>query len=90
MFERWFLGHPHSLGESYPTHLRTALGFAGRLFIASVACLIHALLPVLFPRTASRTVAKLNDRMDARGRRPSTIDIESTERTSSTMLRHDA
>jgi hypothetical protein len=66
MFERWFLAHPHSVGESYAAHLRAAASFAGLLFLASAACLIHAVFPFLFERTASRTVMRLHERMTRR------------------------
>lgn len=63
MFRRWFLDHPHSVGESYFQHQRTALGFSTHLFTAAAACLIHGLIPSLFKRTASTTVTQLYDRM---------------------------
>ena len=89
MFERWFLSHPHSVGESYFGHLRAALGFAGLLFVAAMACLIHALLPILFERTASRTVTQLNERMMRRGQRaPAQIDDGAS--FSSPLARFDA
>jgi hypothetical protein len=91
MLERWFLAHPHSVGESYLGHLRAASGFAVLLFLASAACLIHALMPALFERTASKIVTRLNDRMFTRGRRPSAADAESSAPAyPSALLRHDA
>jgi hypothetical protein len=58
--------HPHSVGESYPEHMRTALSFAGPLAKAAAAALVHAFLPFLFVRTASVTVKILHDRMTRR------------------------
>ncbi|HYM17719.1 MAG TPA: DUF6356 family protein [Micropepsaceae bacterium] len=66
MVERWFLAHPHSVGESYFAHLRAAAGFSGLLFLAAIACLVHALMPSLFERSASTIVMRLNDRMRRR------------------------
>lgn len=63
MFGRLFLDHPHSVHESYPAHFRAALGFAVLMFRCSLAAMIHALVPCLFQKTASRTVARLYDRM---------------------------
>ncbi len=58
-----FTRHPESVGETYGEHLEVAASFAGRLFMASLACLVHALLPFLFERTASRTVHTLHGEM---------------------------
>jgi Family of unknown function (DUF6356) len=68
MFDRLFWAHPRSVGETYLEHAAMATGFAGRLFVAAFACFIHALMPALFPRTASRIIAELYGRMVA-GRR---------------------
>jgi Family of unknown function (DUF6356) len=66
MFERLFLAHPHSVGEGYAAHFRAASAFAGLLLLAAMACLIHAIFPSLFERTASRTVTRLHERMTKR------------------------
>jgi hypothetical protein len=58
-----FTEHPASVGETYWQHLATAMGFSLRLIAAGLCCLVHALLPFLFVRTASRTVTELHDRM---------------------------
>lgn len=63
MFQRWFLDHPRSVGESYFEHQRLAFGFSIVLFMAAVVCLIHGLVPGLFKRTASGMLAHLHDRM---------------------------
>lgn len=65
---RLFLDHPRSIGETYGEHLRQAAGFGGLMVWGGLACLIHALLPFLFERTASRCVSELHGRMS--GRRP--------------------
>jgi hypothetical protein len=63
VWDAWFLAHPRSVGESYPQHLSAALGFAALLGLAATACFVHALVPALFTRSASRRVAELNTRM---------------------------
>lgn len=63
MFTRLFLEHPRSVGESYLEHQRRALGFGVSLFLAALACFVHALVPGFFVRTASEAVTRLHDRM---------------------------
>lgn len=64
-----FLDHPASVGESYAQHFTHAAGFAMLLARAACACFIHALVPALFDRTASRLVTQLHDRMVINRRR---------------------
>lgn len=66
MVRRWFLDHPASVGESYSQHFRTALGFSTALLAAGAACLIHALFPALFQKTASSTITRLFLKMSSR------------------------
>ncbi|MDT8345920.1 MAG: DUF6356 family protein [Thermohalobaculum sp.] len=65
-----FVSHPRSVDESYFEHLAFAARFAALLFAAAGAALIHALLPFMFERTASRIVAKLYARTHNRGVAP--------------------
>jgi len=58
-FYKVMLAHPAEVNESYVQHLLAAAGFAVRLFLAAVACLVHALIPCLFTRTASRALDRL-------------------------------
>ena len=67
-----FSDHPSSVGESYLMHMLQAARFSGRLLLAGVACLIHAVLPFLFVKTASGTIAELYDRIDRARPRPAT------------------
>ena len=67
-----FAEHPNSVGESYLMHMLQASWFAGRLLLAGGACLIHAVLPFLFAKTASGTIAELYDRMVLNRARPHT------------------
>lgn len=68
MIARIFNDHPASVGESYVQHARFAFGFSFRLFAAAAAALVHALIPCLFEKTASRIVADLHARTGNRGR----------------------
>ena len=69
MWNRWFLAHPESAGETYLEHQRVALGFAGALLRAGLACFVHALMPALFQTTASRTIMELHQKMAVRQQR---------------------
>jgi uncharacterized protein DUF6356 len=66
-FDLPFVDHPRSLGESYWEHQSHALRCGSRMMAAGAACLIHALVPALFPRTASQTIRQLYWRMSQRG-----------------------
>ncbi len=61
--QRLFTDHPASVGETYWQHLGAAWGFSWRMMLASLACLVHALLPFLFEKTGSRAITQLHDRM---------------------------
>lgn len=63
---RAFTEHPASVDETYLEHARFALGFAGRLFLASLAALVHAVLPFLFETTASRAIGAMHARIVSR------------------------
>ncbi|MEM7213640.1 MAG: DUF6356 family protein [Pseudomonadota bacterium] len=62
-----FTAHPASVDETYGEHFLFALGFAGSLFLATGAALVHAILPFLFEKTASRIIARLYARTHNRG-----------------------
>jgi hypothetical protein len=66
MFDRLFLSHPRAVGESYGEHFATAAGFGARMVVGGLACIVHAIVPSLFVRTASDTVKALYGRMKAR------------------------
>jgi len=65
-----FLSHPRSVEESYFEHLAFAARFSALLFAAAAVALVHAILPFMFERTASRIVAKLYARTHNRGVAP--------------------
>lgn len=58
-----FTAHPATVGETYFQHMRSAGAFAVLLFLGSMACLLHAILPFAFERTGSNFVRTLYDRM---------------------------
>ena len=58
-----FRAHPSSVGESYGEHMEHACRFGARMILGGIACFIHGVLPFLFVRTGSRTIADLNERM---------------------------
>jgi hypothetical protein len=66
--QRLFTEHPRSVGESYGQHLVQAGGFGGRMILAGLACMLHALLPFIFVRTGSDAIESLHNRMSARRR----------------------
>jgi hypothetical protein len=66
-----FTRHPRSVGETYFEHMAVAGSFGTRLLRGALACYVHALLPFLFEKTASATVAALHDRMLVSRRRRS-------------------
>jgi len=63
MLDKVFLDHPRSLGETYWQHQRRALHFGTSMITAGLACLVHALVPAVFVRTASSMVSRLHDEM---------------------------
>ncbi|NNE88174.1 MAG: hypothetical protein HKN27_08870 [Silicimonas sp.] len=67
MIAQIFLNHPASVDETYGQHARFASGFALKLFAAAGAATVHALIPCLFEKTASRIVADLYARTHNRG-----------------------
>jgi len=61
-----FTDHPQSVDESYFEHMRFASGFSARLLAAGAAALVHAVLPFLFEKTASRMIGEMHNRMHNR------------------------
>ena len=56
-----FVEHPASAGESYGQHCRRALRVSWTLAGASMAAVVHALVPGLFTTRASDTIFELHD-----------------------------
>lgn len=67
MLARIFLDHPAKVDETFFEHMIFATKFAGLLFVAAGAALVHALIPCLFEKTASRIIATLYERTHGRG-----------------------
>ena len=63
MIDRVFLEHPRSVDEGYLEHMGMAFSYSWRLIASGLACSIHAIVPVLFTKTASSRVAELYDCM---------------------------
>lgn len=57
-----FTAHPASVDESLGEHFVFAARFSGLLFLAAGAALVHAILPFLFEKTASKIVGQLYHR----------------------------
>lgn len=67
MINRVFLSHPATVDETYFQHAAFAARFALRLFAAAGAAVVHALIPCLFEKTASRIVSELYTMTQNRG-----------------------
>ena len=66
MLDKLLLDHPRDIGESYGEHAGHALYIGTKLLGAGIACLVHAVLPGLFVRTASAAVQDVQDLMTKR------------------------
>jgi hypothetical protein len=55
-----FLKHPHAVGMTYWGHFCFASKVAIKMITAGTACMIHAVLPFLFQKTASKVVKELH------------------------------
>lgn len=69
-----FTQHPATVGESYFEHMGQAFSFAGSMFVGSLACAIHGLLPFLCLTTGSSTIRRLHQRMVTHRVRPQNTD----------------
>jgi len=67
MIARLFLDHPAKVDETYLEHAAFAGKFALRLFAAAGAALVHAVVPCLFEKTASKIIADLYAKTHNRG-----------------------
>ncbi|MBY5932488.1 hypothetical protein KUV51_05705 [Tateyamaria omphalii] len=68
MITRIFLTHPRSVDETYAEHAVFAGRFAFELLLAAGAAAVHAVLPCLFEKTASRMIADMYARTHNRGK----------------------
>lgn len=63
MLRRLLLDHPDEVGETYLEHMQVAFGFGSRMFMASLACFVHGIVPALHKRTGSDCIRALHSRM---------------------------
>lgn len=66
MIDRLFTQHLHDIDESYSQHAGHAFYIGLRLIVSGIACLVHGLLPGLFMKTASNTLADIHQLMARR------------------------
>ena len=66
MLDKLFTEHPRDIGETYSEHAGHALYIGLKMLGAGIACLIHAVLPGLFVRTASHAVEDIQGLMQKR------------------------
>ena len=59
-WQRIFVDHPHSVDVTYFEHMCFAGRFAARLLLAGCVALIHAIVPCLFEKTASRMIGEMH------------------------------
>ena len=63
MLKSLFTTHPAMVNETYGEHMAVATGFAARMVLGGLACLVHGLLPFLFEKTGSTVIGDLHQRM---------------------------
>ena len=63
MLRKIFLDHPASVGETYGEHAVFATSVGWAMFVGSLACFVHALVPALFPTTGSTAIKELHARV---------------------------
>lgn len=56
--ENPFTRHPHSINETYFEHAYFASAFGLSMVVAGLACVIHAIFPFVFKKTASDMLIK--------------------------------
>ena len=66
MLNKLILDHPRDIGETYGEHAGHALRIGFLMLGGGAACLLHALLPGLFVKTASNAVQDIQSLMDQR------------------------
>lgn len=66
LFDRLVLAHPRTVGEGYFEHFAIAGRFGAAMVAGGLKCLLHAVLPAVFERSASDCVARLNGELTRR------------------------
>ncbi len=72
----FFLKHPRAVGETYVEHFAVAFAFGAHMIAGGLACIIHAAIPPLFERSASRTVLALHTKMVTHRRSKSSTELD--------------
>ena len=53
--------HLNEINETYLQHMAVAFKIAINMFLTSIICLIHGLIPGLFKKTASSQITKMHE-----------------------------
>lgn len=61
-----FTDHPHSVDESYITHMGHSLSYSIKFLWLSFMTLVHAFFPFAFTNSSSKLVKKINNHLDDR------------------------
>ncbi len=61
-----FTKHPHSVDESYFTHMAHSLSYSAKFVLLAFMTFVHAFFPFIFESTSSRLVKKINEHLDDR------------------------
>lgn len=63
LLDRLFFEHPASVDETYWQHFANATSFALAMIGGGLCCLVHALVPGVFPARGGDTICALYERM---------------------------
>ena len=66
LIDHLLFAHPRTVGETYVEHAGIAGRFGATMVAGGVKCLIHAVVPSVFERSASECVARLNGELTRR------------------------
>lgn len=66
LMQQIFTNHPRSVDETYFQHMRFAGWFGSRLLLAGGAAMVHAVIPCMFEKTASRMIGEMHARLSNR------------------------
>lgn len=64
--DRLLFAHPRTVGETYAEHAGIASRFGATMIAGGVKCMVHAVLPSVFERSASECVSRLNAELTRR------------------------
>ena len=68
LFHKIFLAHPKEVNETYAEHFKEAGCCGFKMFVAGIACMIHAVIPCIFVTTASQCIQYLKEQFVDRKR----------------------